>query len=387
MDFLSKISVNPHLDTTMAQQLSQQLTWFIASGQLQPDELLPSVRELARWLGINLHTVRSAYQKLEADGLVRTRQGLGTKVLPYDPHRMAQIASAARSHTVGIIIPSLTNPFYHAFLQGVEAIANQSQTMLFMCVTHDDPAEARRYYAQLAAKNVDGILLASQDDSAFILPDIKPEGSSSHPLPLVSVDWPVSSSYSVSLDLENAGYQATRHLLEHGHRRVGLITFALDLPNVRPVNQGYQRALEEAKIAGDPHWIAAVHGFDTKAGAEGARRLLALEQPPAAIFAISDLLAIGALCAVQQAGLHIPQELAIAGFNDIPLAALVNPPLTTVAAPACQMGQEAMKMLQSLITGKRPAHKKVLLPTSLVIRQSCGAHDQLNPCQEMRRLV
>jgi DNA-binding LacI/PurR family transcriptional regulator len=380
VDLLEKISINPHLDTTLAQQLSQQFTWFIASGQIQPDELLPSVRQLGQQLGINMLTVRSAYQKLEADGLVKTRQGLGTIVLPYDPHRMAQIASETRSHTVGVIVPSLTNPFYQLFLQGVETIANQSQTMLFMCVTHDDPGEARRYYAQLAAKNVDGILLASQDDSPFILPDIKPEGPGSHPLPLVAVDWPASSGYSVALDLENAGYQATRHLLEHGHRRVGLITFALDLPNVRPVNQGYQRALEEANIASDPRWVAAVHGFDTKAGAEGARRLLTLEQPATAIFAISDLLATGAMCAVQQAGLQIPQEMAVVGFNDIPLAALVNPPLTTVAAPAYSMGQEAMKMLQSLIAGKRPAHRKIVLPTSLVVRQSCGAHDQLNPC-------
>lgn len=380
MDLLDKISVKPRLDTTLAQQLSQQFTWFIASGQLQPDELLPSVRQLAQQLGINMHTVRSAYQKLEADGLVKTRQGLGTKVLVYDPHRMAQIAGAAHSHTVGVIIPSLTNPFYHAFLQGVEAVANQNQSMLFMCVTHDNPGEARRYYAQLAAKNVDGILLASQDDSSFITPEVKLEGPSNHPLPLVAVDWPTSSGYSVSLDLENAGYQATRHLLQHGHSRVGLITYALDLPNVRPTNLGYQRALKEAKITGDPHWIAAVHGFDTKAGAEGARRLLALEQPPTAIFAISDLLAIGAMSAVQQAGLQIPQEMAVAGFNDIPLAALVNPPLTTVAAPACQMGQEAMKMLQNLISGKRPAHRKITLPTSLVMRQSCGAHDMLHPC-------
>ena len=252
MNFLEKISVNPHLDTTLAQQLSQQLTWLIASGQLQPDELLPSVRQLSHHLNINMHTVRSAYQKLEADGLVKTRQGLGTTVLPHDPHRMAQIASTARSHTVGVIIPSLTNPFYHLFLQGVETVANQNQTMLFMCVTHDDPGEARRYYAQLAAKNVDGILLASQDDSLFNTPEEQSKESDSHPLPLVTVDWPASSGYSVSLDLESAGYQATRHLLEHGHRRVGLITFALELPNVRPVNQGYRRALQETGVTSDP---------------------------------------------------------------------------------------------------------------------------------------
>ena len=143
---------------------------------------------------------------------------------------------------------------------------------------------------------------------------------------------------------------------------------------------GYQRALREAGIASDPRWIAAVHGFLTSAGAEGARMLLALDQPPTAIFAISDLPAIGAMCAVQQTGLRVPQDVAIVGFNDIPVAAFVNPSLTTVAAPAYEMGLEAMKMLQNLISGKQPHQKNILLPISLVIRQSCGEHSNLHPC-------
>jgi DNA-binding LacI/PurR family transcriptional regulator len=380
MNILDRINLNPHLDTTLAHQLKQQVDWFIASGQLQPGDILPSVRQVASHFRIHINTVRSAYQKLEADGLVETRQGLGTRVLPYDPQRMARLASSLPSHTVGVIIPSLAAPFYHPFLQGVETVANQARIMLFMCVTHDDRSQVQRYYAQLASKNVDGILLASQDDSLLAASDQDPLSRKIQPLPLVAVDWPPSTGYAVNLDLENAGYQATRHLLEHGHRRIGLITHALDLPNVRPVNAGYQRALREAGIESDPRWIAAVHGFDTTAGAEGARTLMALEQPPSAIFAIADLPAIGAICALQQAGLRVPQDVAVVGFNDIPLAAFVNPPLTTVAAPSYEMGLEAMKMLQSLIAARQPLKKQLLLPTFLVIRQSCGEHGSLHPC-------
>ena len=380
MDILNKIFVNPKLDTTLAQQLSQQLTWLIASGQLKPGDRLPSVRQAADRLKIHMHTVRSAYQKLEADGLAATRQGVGTIVLPYDPQRMRQITGLQPSHTIGVIIPSLTNSFYHLFLQGVEAIADKNRTLLFMCVTHDDPSQAGRYYAQLAAKNVDGILLASQDDSLFTPQKDKQDGQAGQGLPLVVVDWPDSAGYSVSLDLEQAGYLATRHLVEHGHRRVGLITFSGEFANVNPVRRGYQRALHEAGIAGEPEWIAKVPGFDTTAGAEGAHTLLALEPRPTAIFAISDLLAIGAMCAIQQAGLQIPEQVAIVGFNDIPLAEMVTPSLTTVAAPAYQMGLEAMKMLQDLILGERPKRQKSLLPTALVIRQSCGCPGGLLPC-------
>jgi DNA-binding LacI/PurR family transcriptional regulator len=380
INILDRINIHPHLDATLAQQLKQQINWFIASGQLQPGDVLPSVRQVARHFHININTVRSAYQKLEVEGLVETRQGLGTRVLPYNAHRLSRLASSLISHTVGVIIPSLSQPFYHPFLQGVESIANQDRTLLFMCETHDDLIELQLYYAQLASRNVDGILVVSQDDSIFLGHDNEPGSQGNHSLPLVAVDWPPSTGFAINIELENAGYQATRHLLDHGHRKIGLITHALEFPNVRPINMGYQRALYEAGITSDPSWIAAVHGFLTSAGVEGARMLMSLEQPPTAIFAIADLLAIGAMCAIQQAGFKIPQDIAVVGCTDIPHAALVNPPLTTVAVPAYEMGQEAMKMLRSLIDHQKPAQRNILVPTSLVIRQSCGIHDHLSPC-------
>ena len=374
MDILDQIHIDPRLETTLAQQLKQQLNWLIASGQLKEGDLLPSVRRAASRLGINFNTVRSAYQKLEADGLVQTRQGTGTTVLPNDPQRLVRLAAAPRSHTVGVIIPSLASPFYLSFLQGVESVAGPARTMLILGVTHDDPGAAQRCYAQLAARQVDGILLVSQDDSAFVSLKGSPPGGrlQPQPLPLVAADWPASPGYAVNLDLENAGYQATRHLLEHGHRQVGLVTYAIDLANVLPVNQGYQRALHEAGIAADPRLIERVHGFDATAGEAGARRLLGLDQPPKAMFAISDMMAMGACSAIQQAGLRVPEDVAVIGVDDIPLAALVSPSLSTVAAPALQLGQESMKLLESLVAGKRLLRKQIVLPTNLVIRQSCG---------------
>jgi len=379
MNILDRININPRLDTTITQQLKQQVDWFIASGQLQPGDILPSVRQVANHYGININTVRSAYQKLEAEGLVETRQGVGTRVLPYNLERMAQLASSLPSHTVGVIFPSLASPIYHTFLQGVESVATQTRTMLFMCLTHDDRGETQRYYAQLASKNVDGILLASEDDRLLASTEHDPLSRKPQAIPLVVVDWPPSTGYAVNMDLEDVGYQATQHLLQHGHRRIGLITHALDLPNVQPLNMGYQRALRVAEIAIDARLIVAVHGFDITVGAEGARKLMAVDNPPTAIFAFSDRPAIGAMCALQQIGLRIPQDVAIVGFNDIPLAEFVNPPLTTVAAPAYEMGLKAMKMLQSLIAGKDPDQKQLILPTSLVIRQSCGEHNNLDP--------
>jgi LacI family transcriptional regulator, repressor for deo operon, udp, cdd, tsx, nupC, and nupG len=237
------------------------------------------------------------------------------------------------------------------------------------------------YFAQLSAKQVDGIIVVSHDTSGFLVPSTTVTDSGAPLLPAITVDWPEAAGYAVMMDLAGAGYQATRHLLEHGHRRVGLITFEPRSANVSPIHAGYHEALHEAGIEAEPALITCVPAFDMAAGMAGVRQLLALTQPPTAIFAIADTLALGAMCAIKAMGLRIPQDIALVGFNDIPTAELIEPPLTTVVAPAREMGADAMRMLQSLIVGKQPAHRRLVLPTSLIIRQSYGIHKPTtSPC-------
>jgi len=377
MNTLDRLSMHWGSDLPLARQLSRQLLWLIAGGALPPGERLPPVRALAEHLGINLHTVRAAYRVLEEDGLAVTRHGRGTYVLPLDSRRLAQLASTFRTYTVGVIVPSMANPFYHAFLEGIEETASADGSLVFLCNTHDVPAMAARYYAQMAARQVDGIIVAAHDTA-----DLAPaagEGPSDGPppLPAVTVDWPGCRGPSVLLDLADAGYQATRHLLEHGHRRVGLITVEPDAANVRLVDAGYRRALGEAGLEANPAQVVRVPGFDMAAGREGLRRLLALEQPPTAVFAIADTLALGALAEIKSAGLRVPDDIALAGFNDIPASGLVEPPLTSVAAPVREMGARAMRMLQEQIAGRPLAQMQVVLPVALVVRASCGCHPSI----------
>lgn len=369
MNLFDQLSIDPRQDDTLAHQLKRQIAWLIASGKLAAGDQLPTVRQMAARLDINLHTVRSAYQKLESEGLVETRRGRGTHVLPFDLGRIAQKSAALRSNTVGVILPSWNNPFYHSFLQGVEQISEQDQTLLFLCNTHDDDNLAWRNFAQLSAKQVDGVLVVAHSLCEFL------DSGASDPrpgLPMVTVDWPGCRGYAAQIDLEMAGYQATRHLIQHGHRRIGLVAFELQTPNVQPLYQGYRRALGEAGLQDDPALLARAPGFDLAAGTQATRRLLTLPQAPSAIFAIADMLALGALRAIKDLGLRVPQDVALVGFNDIPTAALVDPPLTTVAAPAVELGRAAMSMLRDLIAGEKPPAERVVLPTRLVIRKSCG---------------
>lgn len=350
----------------LVEQLRRQLTWQIAAGKLKPGDRLPPVRELARQLSINLHTVRSAYRRLEADGLVSTRQGSGTHVLPVELQKLAALAGRNRSYTIGVILPGMSNPFYHSFLQGIEQSIQNDQMLLFVCDAHEDPEQLVRYYAQLSARQVDGIIVASFDPQDLI------KGGTTFGLPTVWVDWPGCPGPAVNFDLERAAYLAVSHLVEHGHRRIGMITFAGASANVAAMNAGYARALQEANIALDQTWIAPQQNFLMPAGERAAHQLMSLAEPPSAIFTIADTLALGALRALKKDGYRVPQQVALASVNDIAFAELVDPPLTTVAMPAYRLGSEAAAMLRSMMHGETPPQTQVLLQVELVIRQSCG---------------
>jgi DNA-binding LacI/PurR family transcriptional regulator len=359
------ISILPGSGEPIVEQLHQQFTWFIASGRLKPGDNLPAVRQLARQLSINLHTVRSAYQRLEKDGLVRIHQGSRTQVLILDSSRVMQLAGRNRTYTIGVIVPSLSNPFYHAFLQGVEEVVDQENLMLFVCDVHEDSDRYLRYFAQLSARNVDGIIVASFN----LRPGMQQPVSS---IPVVNADWPGCLGPVVNFDLENAAYQAVRHLLEHGHHRIAEITYSGSTANVIAMDAGYARALQEGGLALDESLIVRVPGFDIPSGQSAAHMLLGRGVSPTAVFTIADMLALGVMKTLRKAGFRIPDQVALASLDDIPLADLVAPGLTTVSLPVRKLGVESMQMLRILIEGKQPSPKQVTLSARLVIRQSCG---------------
>jgi DNA-binding LacI/PurR family transcriptional regulator len=365
------ISITPFSGEPLVEQLHRQFTWQIASGQWKPGDRLPSIRQLAQQVSINMHTVRSAYRRLERDGLVVTQAGSGTRVLPFDPRLLMELAGRTRSYTIGVILPCMSNPFYHDFLQGVEAGINREQLLLFVCDAHEDPQECVRYFSQLSARNVDGIIIASFDLHECL------DGEPPAALPLVTVDWPGCAGPAVNFDLEGAGYQAVHHLLAHGYRRIGLITFIEESANVLPLTRGCSRALAEAGMAPDELLISRVPGYDMACGELGMRQLLALPEPPRAVFTIADTLALGTLKVLKSSGIQVPEHVALVGLDDITVAGLVDPPLTTVALPAQRLGLEAIKMLQELIEGKTQTERQVTLPAELVIRQSCGCRPHI----------
>jgi DNA-binding LacI/PurR family transcriptional regulator len=372
-DVTMQVHVDSARPATLAQQIREQVTWAISSGTLEAGDALPPVREMARRLGVNLHTVRAAYRMLAADGLVEVRRGTRTRVAAFDPRRLWPEESAARSHLVGLVLPTLANPFYAELVEGAQEAALRSGTLLIVSTTHDDQARALRSIAQLAARGVDGVIAVSTEISQLLA---GPGGdmTGERRLPLVVVDRPGVPGHGVEVDLEQVGYLATRHLVEHGHRVIGLVSIDGTASNVLPREIGYRRALAEAGLPVQDELVARVDAWEPAAGDDGATRLLAAANRPTALVAISDLLAIGAMRAARRLGLRIPDDVALVGVDDIPHLDVVDPPLSSVALPARAMGAEAMTTLDRIWAGEARTPRRVVLQARLVIRESCGQH-------------
>jgi DNA-binding LacI/PurR family transcriptional regulator len=260
--------------------------------------------------------------------------------------------------------------FYIPFLKGIEEAVKDEPSLLFVSTAQDSKLKARIEMDQLIAKGVDGLIIASlvvAEDGE----DNFSRGSSSLP-PIVTVDHPSQSRYAVLLNSESAGYQATSHLVKHGHERIGLISPPTEWASVQECYLGYRRALQEVGLPFNESLHVMTQDFQIKSGFTAAQELVEMRDPPTAVFAVSDTLAIGAIQSFKDRGLEVMRDIAVVGYNDIELASLVDPPLTTVSAPAKQMGIEAMRMLQQLIRGEVVTPNRVILDTDLIIRRSCG---------------
>lgn len=346
-------------------QLRQQITWLIASGELKPNDRLPTIRMLADQLGVHMHTIRQAYHSLEDDGLVETRPSRGTRVKPFDLNKLVTTESASPSHTIGVLIPNLYS-FYDPFIGGVEELARRSGYMVIVCITRDSAELTLQSAQQLVAKRVDGIVAVSPVSDVF-----KRQLPSDGP-PLVYADSPQFPTHSILLDLEKAGFLAAQHLIEHGHRRIGMITAPLAWPNFNDTYKGYRRALNASNLNFQPALVIETPAYSLENGYQAALRLLELDDPPKAVFVSGDLMAAGVIRALKENGKRVPDDFAIVSKDNIDLAALMDPPLTTIALSAYQMGVEAMNMLIRLIAGKRLEKKQLILANELVIRKSCG---------------
>jgi DNA-binding LacI/PurR family transcriptional regulator len=307
------------------------------------------------------HNPRARVAEATRARVVRIAEELG-----YRPNVVAQSLVSRRSFALGLLVPDLSNPFYASVASGAERVAAEEGYALMLAETVEVPAA--RHLEAWRARQIDGVILDAL--GARALRDVPGMAQ----MNVVMVDEPSANFPGVASDALSAGRQMAEHLLGLGHRRVAILGPATDVHGVRQRERGVVQALREAGIVLASNRLLRVP--PTAAGGEaGMRTLLASAERPTAVACLNDLIAVGALKAAARAGVAVPRELSIIGCDDLELARLVTPELTTIAVPARELGARAARLLVRRLAGQGTPASTRLLPVRLVVRGTTAAPD------------
>lgn len=331
-----------------------------------------TIRDVARLAGVSVATVsRVLNASAPVRETTRARVLEVAKQLRFSPNTAARTLSRQRAGALGVILPDLYGEFFSELLRGIDQEAQRANHSLLVSSSHHD---SRGIGAAVRAMRgrVDGLMVMAPDVEAPLLADVLPHGVPTVLLNGPSVD---AEAHEITVDNFGGARAMTRHLLTNGHRRIGFIAGAARNHEASERERGHHAALREAGIAIDP--ALEVRGdFSEDGGWRGARELLTRARRPSVIFAANDAMAVGALSALREAGITVPDEVAVAGFDDIPVARFLNPPLTTVRVGIAALGERAASLLLTALAERSPpgaAPRRAVLPAELVIRDSCGA--------------
>jgi len=332
-----------------------------------------SIKDIAKAAGVSHSTVSRALSDspLVSDETKARIQRLA-KEMGYSPDSLARSLVTRQTRTVGVVVTTIADPFIAEVVQGIEATAQDHGYTVILCSSGEAPEREIAAVETLRSKRVDGVIVTSSRIGALYLEHLERIG-----VPIVLINNLNEDSgrytFTVTVDNRHGGHLATRHLIDLGHRRIAYVTAPADHSSDLDRLTGYQQALSEAGLEPDPALI--IPGNGRADGGERALEILrALDTPPAAVFCYNDMTAVGLMTAARGAGLSVPQDLAVAGFDDIPFARYCHPPLTTIAQPKIDMGQLAMKMALSLMTiGDESAKEElsnIVVQGELIVRAS-----------------
>lgn len=332
---------------------------------------MATIREVANRAGVSVATVSRVVNDsgfVSDDLKERVRDAMAS--LHYQPSALARSLRRSETGNVGILLPQLDLPFFSALAYAVEKRLYRQTFRAFMCSSEEDVVKESAYIDMLIQQRVDGLILVPMGQSELNLRRVTESGI---PLVLVDRDLEGIDISKVLADNRGGGYTATEHLLSLGHRRIGVICPPMHSHPIVMRLEGYRQALTDwGERPYQPTLISTVNVYGFEEGYEAALKLLQGPEQITAIFALTDVLALGAIKAAHTLGLSVPKDVSIVGFDDVPVASYSSPALTTIAQPISRMGETAVQLLLEQIQSDTLSNTEVILPTQLIVRQSTG---------------
>jgi DNA-binding LacI/PurR family transcriptional regulator len=327
------------------------------------------MKDIAKMAGVSLGTVSHVL-----NDSARVREPVRKRVLEavqasgYQPSQLARGLRRDKTNMIGMIIPDITNPFFPAVVRGAEDVAFSNGCRLILCNTDNDHSKELVQLNELRTFLPAGLIVIPSNfsDLTAQAESYRRSGTGVVCIDRLPKNW---SGDTVTADNEAGAYNATKCLLQMRHTQLATITGPLHLTNAKERLSGFKRAVKEAKLQLAPEYVQETT-FDKHGGYAKTLILLRLIPRPTAIFAGNDMIALGTLLAIREAGLHCPQDISIMGFDDLDLAENTNPALSSVSQSGYQLGTTAARILLDRIGGDTGPPKHIVLPTSLRLRDS-----------------
>lgn len=340
------------------------------SRRTRPGKRNPTIQQVAERAAVSTATVSRVLDGFPgvSDTLVKRVQE-AVRVLDYHPNRAARSLRKRVAQAVGVVISDIQNPFFTSVIIGIEQVLHEANYTLLLCNSDEDPRRERAHLATLRSEGVAGIILASTRTETDFYRLLAHTGT-----PVVAIDrTPDQQDMDmVTVTNQSGAYQAVAHLAGLGHRRIALVSGPLEISTSRERLEGYQAALRDCDIPALPE-LTAYGNYRQPSGYQAMQTLLSLPERPTAVLVANNLMTLGALQAIYEQGLCIPEQMALVGFDEMPWATSLQTPLTVVAQPTNELGATAAQLLLDRLREPDRPYQHVVLETRLIVRASCGA--------------
>lgn len=330
---------------------------------------MTSIRKVAELAGVSVASVSRTFSDPDVvSEKTREKVEKAAKEAGYRPNMLARNFRTRKSYAIVVLVPDISNPFFSRVITGIQQTAKVRGYSVLLGNTQNSREMEEEYAALVSTCQADGMIQLS---ASYPFDENEDFGESGPPIVNACECYKSPNTPSVQLDNRAAAEAMTRHLLGLGHQRIGVVQGPIDSPLTEDRVGGYKDAIEAAGIAYDDSLVVG-GDFSMESGQKAAGVLMALADRPTAVFCLNDEMAFGVMKRVKRSGLRVPDDISVAGFDDIGFASFSDPMLTTISQPAEEFGSTAVTLLMDVLNGKYSRTPHIILPYELIVRNSTG---------------